>query len=125
MRFGADSFRKSILLLALPLILGAFSGKQSPQPGDSSSAQSSGETVWVSRPDGSKSCSGKSGASLDDGTAELKGLKIQVLDSRKSSDGKMHSMMCGASTGSSNAYLIPKAQLLQAIAAGYSEQVSH
>ena len=34
-------------------------------------------------------------------------------------DGKLHAQMCGAPSGSTNAYLIPKDDLPQAVAQGY------
>jgi hypothetical protein len=75
--------------------------------------------VWITRADGAQSCSPKSGQSLETGAADLRNAKVRVLDSHKGEDGKMHAQMCGAPSGSTNAYLIPKDDLPQAIAQGY------
>jgi len=75
--------------------------------------------VWITRADGAHSCSPKSGQSLEDGAADLRNAKVRVLDSHKGEDGKLHSQMCGAPSGSTNAYLIPKEDLPQAVAQGY------
>lgn len=75
--------------------------------------------VWITRPDGAQSCTPKSGQTLEDGAADLRRAKVRVLDSRKGNDGKMHMQMCGAPSGTTNAYLIPKEDLPQAVTLGY------
>jgi hypothetical protein len=75
--------------------------------------------IWVTRADGARSCSPNSGQSLEDGAAQLRGAHVRVLDSAKGSDGKLHAQMCGAPTGKTNAYLIPKEDLPLAVAQGY------
>jgi hypothetical protein len=103
----------------------AFSRKQ-PAPTATSGAGATSSTsapkadqVWVTRGDGAQSCTPGSGQSLDDGANELRKSKVRVLESRKGSDGKMHAQMCGLPSGSTNAYLIPKDDLPQAVALGY------
>jgi hypothetical protein len=77
------------------------------------------ETVWVSRPTGAQSCSTREGESLDEAAGRLKKDQVRVLESRKGDDGKMHALMCGAPTGKTNAFRIPKEDLSKAIAAGF------
>lgn len=92
---------------------GAFSSKQATVN------DTAALSVWITRPDGAQSCSPKSGQSLEDGAADLKKAKVRILDSRKGNDGKMHMQMCGAPSGTTNAYLVPKEDLPQAAALGY------
>ncbi len=86
---------------------------------NSASSSEKKETVWVAKSDGAASCAPESGKELAHGADELKKEKIQVLDSRKGSDGKVHIQMCGAPEGTMNFYLIPKKSLPQALALGY------
>lgn len=95
----------------------AFSRK-GPEAAQSQTALADHQ-IWVMRSDGAQSCSTKSGQSLEGGAADLKNAKVRVLDSHKGGDGKLHAQMCGAPTGSMNAYLIPKDDLPQAVALGY------
>jgi hypothetical protein len=110
----------SVTAFAVPAF--AFSPKQKPAP-DASSASSgvSNASIWVTRPDGAQSCSPGSGQSVEDGANELKKNKVRVLESRKGNDGKMHAMGCGMPSGSTNAYLIPRDDLPQAVAKGFVE----
>jgi len=77
------------------------------------------ESVWVVRDDGAKKCSGDSGESLEQGARELTKAKVNVQQSRKGFDGKMHMEMCGAPAGTVNGYLIPKVDLPIAIQHGF------
>ncbi|HLE01744.1 MAG TPA: hypothetical protein VJB59_15890 [Bdellovibrionota bacterium] len=90
---------------------GSAKSKSQPAPNQ--------EFVWVVRDDGAKKCSGDSGESLEQGARELTKAKVNVQQSRKGSDGKMHMEMCGAPAGTVNGYLIPKADLPTAIERGF------
>ncbi len=102
----------------------AFSRKgESPQTPAPSSGQvsQSADTVWVTRPDGAKSCEKGSGQSLDQGAMDLKAARVTVLQSRKGGD-KLHAQMCGIPTGSSNAFLIKRSELQAALMAGFKAE---
>jgi hypothetical protein len=73
------------------------------------------------RPNGEQSCSANGDSSLKQDQEELKAAHIPVMNSRKANDGKMYIQMCGAPTGSVNAFLIPKSKLPDALALGYKE----
>lgn len=75
--------------------------------------------VWIKRSDGALSCGMEKAQSLEMGAAELKKANIRIFGSRKSNDGQMHIQMCGAPTGSENAYLIQKGDLPKAISLGF------
>ena len=79
----------------------------------------SSELIWVTRSDGAKSCSPGSAQTVESAQRELENAKIRVLKALKANDGKMHAMMCGASSSTVNAYLIPKSELAGAIALGF------
>lgn len=81
--------------------------------------------IWVMRSDGAQSCEPDSGTSLVQDAEELKKANIKVLDSKKSSDGKMHVQMCGASKGTMNAFLIQREQLSSAISLGFQVSKGH
>jgi hypothetical protein len=116
-------FAPLFIFAGLILTSGAFSANAhafSRKAADTDPAQSlAANQVWIQRADGAQSCSTKSGQSLEDGATDLKNAKVRVLDSHKGGDGKLHAQMCGAPTGSMNAYLIPKDDLPQAVALGY------
>jgi len=80
--------------------------------------------VWIMRSDGAQFCVAGSGETLVQGSAELAAAHIEVLESKKGSDGKMHAQVCGGYRGSTNNYLINKDKLNQAVALGYSETKS-
>lgn len=87
-------------------------------------ANSNAKSVWISRPDGAQSCAPESGVSLDKGASELKKADIPVWSKKKGNDGMMHAQMCGADTGTTNAFLIPRDKLTNAEALGYRELAS-
>jgi hypothetical protein len=76
-------------------------------------------SVWVSRSDGALSCEPGSGQPLEQGVEELRKGKVEVLEARKSTDGKMHIQMCGASEGSTIQVRISKESLPLAKARGF------
>ena len=86
-----------------------------------SHAAGSAESVWIKRTDGGVSCEQDKAQSVEKGKEELTRAGIQVQDSRKASDGKMHAQMCGAPTGSENRYLVNRSELEKAKALGFSE----
>ncbi|MGK5082420.1 hypothetical protein WDW37_03865 [Bdellovibrionota bacterium FG-1] len=77
------------------------------------------DSVWVTQPDGALSCAPETAQTLEQGAEVLQKHKVKVLEFRKGGDGKMRIQVCGAPTGSSNAYLIPRENLEQAKALGY------
>ena len=79
----------------------------------------SGDGMWVARPDGALGCKPDSGQSLDTGAEDLKKAGVTILESRKGSDHKMHIQVCGAPTGSQNAYRIPRSELEKVKALGF------
>jgi hypothetical protein len=120
MKSLALGFLVSVIFFSLPTF--AMGEKVSAQqPSSSETTTANGDSVWVMRPDGSQSCSAKSGESLDDGADELKHANIHVLDSKKNASLKMHSQLCGLPTGTSNAYLISRSDLPRALTLGYQQ----
>ena len=73
------------------------------------------DTVWISRPAGD-SCAEQP---LEAGAEDLKKAGVHVVTQRKMGDGQMHMQMCGAPTGISNTYEIPKAELDRALKLGF------
>ena len=100
------------LVVSLNLRLYAF--------GISSPSKDTPESVWVVRSDGAKSCSQELSETLDDGMKTLEKAGIRVFESAKGHDGAMHVQVCGAETGSLNAYRILAEQLNQVLQMGYS-----
>lgn len=98
----------------MTLVVGAYCGFGSAAAtlGDESS-------IWVSRPDGAMSCEPGSGLTVEKGVEELRKEKIEVLEARKGTDGKMHIQMCGASEGTTIQVRIPKEALPGAKMRGY------
>lgn len=94
-------------------------GRQPAKPEVSTSALS--EKIWITRPDGARSCGIHEGQSIDEGASELRKAGVRVLDSRKASDGKMHLMVCGAAEGSMNAFLISQEDLEKAVSLGFAK----
>jgi hypothetical protein len=120
MKSIASAFLVSIFVFSAPSF--AMGEKVSAQqPASSETSTASSDSVWVMRPDGSQSCSAKSGESLDGGSDDLKHANIRVLDSKKSGSLKLHSQLCGMPTGTSNAYLISRADLPRALTMGYQQ----
>jgi hypothetical protein len=93
--------------------------------GMSSSSPSKDTAVWITQPDGAKSCEGEDPAkTLEKVSAQLKGAGIEVLEMKKGNDGKMYLQMCGAPTGSLNAFKIVKADLKKALELGFQLQTA-
>lgn len=91
----------------------AFSSKKKEAP--------TGESVWIRKSDGGVSCEQEKAESLEKGAETLKNAGVEVLESAKSSDGKMHIQVCGAPTGSENRYRISKSDIEKARVLGFSE----
>ncbi len=107
----------SISVFALdPSVFAKTKKKRTIKPAQSLTAE---ETVWIKRTDGALSCSPEKAQSLGEGAQDLEKAKIRVLESKKIQDGKMHIQMCGAPTGTENAYRIQRSDLPQAIALGF------
>jgi hypothetical protein len=125
------SAKTSVLISILLVMTGAaygFGEKANPpndsgeEPSSSSSnLGSSGNSVWVTRPDGAQQCAPGTGQSLDQSANELKKAQIHVLSSQKGSDKKMHAQVCGIPTGKTNMFQIPKEDLGKAVALGFHE----
>jgi hypothetical protein len=93
----------------------------SSQSSEISSSAASGDSVWVTRPDGAQQCSPQSGQTLESGSAELTKAHVRVLGSQKGSDKKMHAQMCGIPSGRTNMFQILKEDLPKAIVLGFHE----
>lgn len=76
-------------------------------------------TVWVSKSDGSKSCGTAVGIMPGVAAKELKKAGIRVHQFRKGSDGLMHTMQCGGSTGVTNEMEIDLDALSRAQSLGF------
>ena len=102
------------LIFLLPFVL-AFSSSRKPESKTSSSAL---PEVWVVISDGQKSCESKS-IPVESGGEPLRNSGIMIYQSAKGSDGLMHAQMCGAWTGSLNAYKIAASDVERAKKLGY------
>lgn len=91
-----------------------------PASGSPAAGAIDNNTMWVQKPDGSKSCQPESGTSLDKDAQSLASKGVKVLEKKKGSDGKMHIQSCGAATGKTNAFRIPKKDEAKAKAAGFA-----
>jgi hypothetical protein len=98
----------------------AFTTKQ-PKDAPAASSSSTGDTVWVQKPDGGQQCEPGTGKTLDAGAEDLARAKITVKNSRKGSDGKLRIQLCGSPTGGQNAYEIPRKDLARAKSLGFEE----
>lgn len=103
-------FQKLFLSLIFLIVLAAFTSK----------APSVGDPVWVSKSDGAMSCAQGSGEGLEKGKSILDQAGIQVLESRKGSDGKARIAMCGVAQGSLNMYKIPREKAADAQKLGFN-----
>ena len=81
----------------------------------------SSENLWVKRSDFGVSCEKDKAQSLEAGAEELKKSGIQVFESSKDSDKKMHIQVCGVPSGNENRYLISKSEFEKAKALGFKE----
>ena len=111
-----------VFTLSLTSETGWAMGKKTAPTGGESSGTSSpvaADRVWVSRPDGGLSCEADKAESVEKGAKALKSMAVEVFESRKSGDGKMHIEMCGAATGNENGYLIRRSDLDKAKALGF------
>jgi len=116
------------VIVTLSLSAQAFSRKKSEAPAPTPSVSEppnpteagAADTVWVQKPDGSRSCEAGSGKSIESAADELQKAGVNVLEKNKTNDGKMHAQMCGLDTGKTNAYRIRKADLPRALSLGYS-----
>lgn len=114
--------KKNVPLLMLLLVTLAFTFLVSGfAPKLDQKTDSESEKIWVVRSDGARSCGVQEGEPVDQATAELKKAGVTVFESRKGVDGKMHAMVCGASEGTLNAFLIPEKDLPKTIVLGFSK----
>lgn len=77
------------------------------------------DTVEVYRYDGTLQCGLGEEIPLETMAADLRAAGIEVLGSRKGTDGLAHIAVCGASTGAINVYTIPREALPAAQAASF------
>ena len=84
-------------------------------------SSSSSENIWVKRSDFGVSCEKDKAQSLEAGADDLKKAGIQVFESGKGADSKMHIQVCGAPSGNENRYLISKSEIEKAKALGFKE----
>jgi hypothetical protein len=118
---------RNLISLSLVLLVSqtglAFSKKQAtPQKAETPAAAApigSAETVWIAKPDGGQMCAPGSGKPVEAGLEELKKAGVQVVESKKSTDGKMRAQACGMPTGATNAYQIRSEDLAKAMALGF------
>lgn len=90
-----------------------------------SSSPAKDATVWITQSDGAKSCEGEDPAkTLEKVSAQLKAAGVQVLEMKKGNDGKMYMQMCGAPTGSLNAFKISKQDLAKAQGLGFQQEIA-
>jgi hypothetical protein len=90
-----------------------------------SSSAAKDSTVWITQPDGAKSCEGEDPAkALEKVASQLKAVGVKVLEMKKGNDGKMYMQMCGAPTGSLNAFKISKQDLVKAQSMGFQLQAA-
>ncbi|MCC7441939.1 MAG: hypothetical protein IT285_09910 [Bdellovibrionales bacterium] len=84
-----------------------------------------GKGVWVSRPDGSKSCESGSGRPIESDEKALRDGGIPVIEANHGDDGQMHIQMCGAETGRTHRFRIPEDALPKARTLGFeAEQIA-
>jgi hypothetical protein len=115
----------AIVVLVLLLAATAF-GVSKKKPVDSAAptaSQASVDSVWVQKPDGGQQCAPDSAKPLDAHAEELQRAGVQILQSKKGSDGKMRIQLCGSPSGSQNAYEIRRSDLSKAKALGFEEAV--
>lgn len=86
--------------LALILLLGGMISSSSVQAFGTAPAKPAAEaSIWLGRPDGSRSCEPESGMNKAQVLASFKEMGIRVLAIAWGSDGKVRAMMCGLPTG--------------------------
>jgi hypothetical protein len=81
--------------------------------------EASKDSVWVVRPDGSRNCVKDSGEKVEVAASQLTTNNIAALETKKTGDGKMHPMVCGAATGRQNAFRINVADQARALVLGF------
>lgn len=81
------------------LVLTAISCTEAMAFGKGAAPIAAGESIWLGRPDGSRSCEPDSGLTREKVLASFKevGIKVQAL--ARGSDGKVRAQMCGMPTG--------------------------
>lgn len=77
------------------------------------------ERVKVYKPDGTLQCNQGKQIPMAEMAKQLAG--IQIFSQENLSDGMMRIQVCGAPTGQSNVYEIPKVELKKAIGLGFKE----
>ena len=80
---------------------------------------SSGNTVFVYKPDGTLHCKNSKGITLDSMKQQLTSAGIKVLSSRKGYDGREGIAFCGNPTGQINIYEIASSDLSVALKIGF------
>jgi hypothetical protein len=75
--------------------------------------------VQVFKYDGTLQCGMGGGIPLDEMSKDLEEAGIEVIESRKGSDGLLHIGVCGSSTGAINVYVIDRGALPAAQRLGY------
>ena len=75
--------------------------------------------IFIFKSDQGKQCDKNSGVSVSDMANQLKDIKVYSQENR--SDGKMHPMVCGASSGKVNVYQIDSTDLAKAKSYGFEQ----
>ena len=78
--------------------------------------------IWVMKSDGSKQCGFEKASTPDEAAANLQKAGITVYEKRRGSDGMMHTMNCGSSTGNTIELQIDEKDFSNAKKQGYSEK---
>lgn len=106
-----------VLILGSGALLGLSSSKPNTQP--EKAAAAAGDSVWIYQKDGTQSCGMGAGKTIEQAQRELQGAKVTVLEAKKGDDGQPMIQMCGATTGSFNAYRIPQKDFAAAQKLGF------
>lgn len=87
--------------------------------GKSAPSASAGKSIWLGRPDGSRSCEPESGLTREKVIASFKEVGIRIQALARGSDGKMRAQMCGMPTGRWVGVRIAEADRVNAEATGW------
>jgi len=77
------------------------------------------QKIWVTRADGSRQCGRGKGQEPTQVAAQVQQAGLLVFQSRTSTDGHMHSQMCGAPTGRTIDLQISKLDIRKALSLGF------
>jgi hypothetical protein len=84
-------------------------------------AASTGDQIWVQRPDGTMTCQRTSAEDLTNVGRALTEAGVHISAAQKGFDGLEHEETCGKPTGVLNTYRIPVSELATAQSLGFQE----